>query len=785
MKNLSAQKDFPTWLKTITILLILFGINTDSIYSESHAKTLAKDVDILWVVLSAALVFFMQAGFLMLETGLSRLKNTINVAVKNLTDYLVATVGFFAIGFGIMWGSSYQGWLGIEHFMLMDLSTGKEYAFFLFQVAFMGTAATIVSGAVAERIKFSAYIYASIFVSLFVYPIFGHWAWGGGWLSRIGFMDFAGSTVVHSLGGWFALAGAILLGPRIGKFSKDGKAEKIPGHELTSSVLGVFILWFGWFGFNGGSTLAFNDLVPLIIVNTCLAASTGGFSSLLISWALQRKPSVESTIDGTLGGLVAITAGCNVLSPISACIIGIIAGATVIFAARILELFHIDDVVNAFPIHGVCGMIGTVAIPLFKGFNLEALKVQAIGVAACAGWSFGLGVLFFLLLKMTIGIRVTRQMEEDGLNFAEHGAGSSWLDLLGSLQELSSGAGDLSRQLRVEKGSEAGAAAELMNRFFTTLAVMVKSIQDKADELRNSSSALNSSWAVVDSKIQNQSANFDEVEAVAEGFRSAFYRIASNADEQQEIESNNTKLIFDLIQEFRLMGTSLTDSKNTSEKAFAVSKQSTNEMEHLATGFARMVESTKKVEEMIQLLSEISDRLGMLSLNASIEAARSGAAGRGFSVVASEVNKLAMLTEEHTKRAGGFFKDILTSVTECRNSFSTLAENFSGLAAEVERSNKVSESILQEGQQIQFRLEDLTSRNESLRKLSLDISESLKNRLAELDSLFVSLSKANDSFSEISTQSRGLTNTSEFLNSLADVLFNLTSRFRLREEKVV
>lgn len=254
------------------ILIFLFFILPYSLAAEENipaAKELAKSADILWLVITAALVFFMQAGFLLLETGLVRSKNSINVAIKNMVDYIIGFICFFAVGFGFMFGSSVNGIVGHNLFFLDGLSTGKELAFFLFQVTFMGTAATIVSGAIAERVRSNAYVITSLVVSLLIYPIFGHWAWGGGWLAKMGFTDFAGSTVVHSIGAWVSLAGIIALGPRNDKFT-DGKPNYLPGHNLPIAMLGVFILWFGWFGFNGGSTLALNDTVPLILVNTSL-----------------------------------------------------------------------------------------------------------------------------------------------------------------------------------------------------------------------------------------------------------------------------------------------------------------------------------------------------------------------------------------------------------------------------------------------------------------------------------------------------------------------------------
>jgi Amt family ammonium transporter len=397
-----------------------------------------------------------------------------------------------------MFGISSDGYIGISLFFLEGLSTGKEYAFFLFQVAFMGTAATIVSGAVAERIKFSAYLIVSLLVSTIIYPVFGHWAWGGGWLGKMGFVDFAGSTVVHSLGGWISLSGVILLGARKDKFNSNGSPRKIQGHNLTFSVLGVFILWFGWFGFNGGSTLAFTDAVPLIIVNTTLCASAGGLLAIFIAWTIHGISSVEDCMNGVLGGLVAVTAGCHVMSPMSAVILGAVAGICVVYAAWILEnWFHLDDVVSAFPVHGVCGILGTLAIPIFSKDAAILFIPQLVGVITCAIWAFGLGLLIFSILKFTIGIRVEEDKEEKGLNISEHGSGSSWIDLIHSLKELSKGEGDLTKKIHVDQGTEAGAIAFLMNRYLASLGEMIYTIKEKSVELDETSLEIAKAWDVM------------------------------------------------------------------------------------------------------------------------------------------------------------------------------------------------------------------------------------------------------------------------------------------------
>jgi Amt family ammonium transporter len=402
-----------------------------------------KNADIVWTMVCAALVFFMQAGFAMVETGFTRAKNAGNIMMKNLMDFSMGGIAYWAVGFGLMFGVS-NGWTGWSTFFV-DFDNGGidgqwGYTFWLFQVVFAATAATIVSGAMAERTKFGAYLAYSFVISLVIYPVFGHWAWGnllntanadsGSWLAKRGFIDFAGSTVVHSVGGWAALAGAIIVGPRLGKFTKDGKPRIVPGHSLTLAALGVFILFLGWFGFNPGSTTAANGSVARIAVNTMLAGCAGAIAALFISWIKFGKPDIGMTLNGTLAGLVAITAPCATTVPLGSVLIGGIAGIIVIFAVLFFDRIRIDDPVGAISVHGVCGAFGTLAAALFhenlflgRPFDLGAqLMTQGIGVLTAFAWTFGTCLVLFKLIAMTIGLRVTAQEEIEGLDIGEHGA---------------------------------------------------------------------------------------------------------------------------------------------------------------------------------------------------------------------------------------------------------------------------------------------------------------------------------------------------------------------------
>ncbi|OJU11075.1 MAG: adenylate cyclase [Clostridiales bacterium 43-6] len=404
-----------------------------------------SSVDVIWTLIAASLVFFMQAGFAMVETGFTRAKNAGNIIMKNLMDFALGSLVFWFVGFGIMFGSG-NGFFGaFDFFVQGDYTFGALPlpVFLIFQTVFCATAATIVSGAMAERTKFISYCIYSVVISLVVYPVSGHWIWGGGWLAEKGFIDFAGSTAVHMVGGVAALVGAIFLGPRIGKYTKEGKSKAIPGHSLTLGALGVFILWFGWFGFNPGSTVSATGddtlvLMGNIFITTNLAAAAGATVTMIITWIKYKKPDVSMTLNGALGGLVAITAGCAAVSPEGAVAIGAIAGFLIVFGIEFIDkVLKIDDPVGAIGVHGVCGAGGTIMVGLFAtesglfyGHGAHQLGVQALGVGAVALWVAVTMSIVFFIMKKTIGLRVSAAEELAGLDIEEHGLVSSYADFM-------------------------------------------------------------------------------------------------------------------------------------------------------------------------------------------------------------------------------------------------------------------------------------------------------------------------------------------------------------------
>jgi Amt family ammonium transporter len=435
------------------VLAILLLCTGAFLFAEESIETLAFSLDMVWLFLGAILVFIMQAGFALLETGLTRAKNATNITMKNVMDFCFGAIVYWAIGWGFMYGEDALGGLiGTSQFfngpMAVDMESGIFYKSWFFQVVFAATSATIVSGAMAERTQFKSYLIYTCFISAFIYPISGHWVWGSGWLANLGFHDFAGSTVVHSVGGWAALMGAIVVGPRLGKYVKapDGRisVKAFPGHNIPYAALGALLLFFGWFGFNGASTgiatigeggIWSGLAIARVAVTTCLAASAGAVAALLFSWCWFKKPDASMTLNGLLAGLVGITAPCAVVSPGASIVIGLIAGVLVVLAVEFIDkVLKIDDPVGASSVHLVCGIWGTLAVGiwanapdegivgLLHGGGFNQLGIQALGVLAVGAWAAIVSLILFRIIKAVTGLRVSPKTELVGLDLSEHKA---------------------------------------------------------------------------------------------------------------------------------------------------------------------------------------------------------------------------------------------------------------------------------------------------------------------------------------------------------------------------
>jgi Amt family ammonium transporter len=439
---------FLAFLATFLLVTVAWaGTAPDPTGAATLKADPGKAVDYVWVLVCGFLVMFMQAGFACVESGFCRAKNVTNLMTKNLLDFVVGSLAFWAVGFGIIMGTDWNGLIGSTKFFLAgDAYDVETYLSFFWQLVFAATAATIVSGAVAERLKFKAYLVYSAVICLFIYPVYAHWVWGSGWLSKLpfglGHLDFAGSGVVHAVGGFVGLAGAIVLGPRFGKFGKDGKPKAIPGHSISLAALGTFILWFGWFGFNPGSTFSAHQLrISVIAVNTTMCAAAASLTALLLVLGKTKKYDLGMALNGALAGLVAVTAPCAWIPSWAAVVIGIVAGFLVVGGVYLLEAFKIDDPVGAVPVHGLNGVWGLLAVGifadgtygnyatkapfvqglLFGGAGAGQFMAQLIGAVVVVAWAFGCGLILFKLLDVILGVRVDPHEELQGLDIVEHG----------------------------------------------------------------------------------------------------------------------------------------------------------------------------------------------------------------------------------------------------------------------------------------------------------------------------------------------------------------------------
>ncbi|MCB0212223.1 MAG: ammonium transporter [Anaerolineae bacterium] len=570
-------------------------------------------LDILWVLFCSSLVFLMQAGFTCLESGLTRSKNSINVAIKNLVDITISVLLFWAFGYGLMFGLTQAGWIGSSDFLLSPETAPQRVVFFIFQAMFCSTATTILSGAIAERVNFAGYAIMVVLLSGLIYPIFGHWAWNGladgthtGWLGAWGFVDFAGSTVVHSVGGWVSLATVLIIGPRTGRFSAEGEPKKIPGSNLPLSVLGVFLLWFGWLGFNGGSTFSLNEKIPAIILNTILAASAGSVAVLLFNWGTDGRYQVELLMNGVLAGLVAITAAAHIVSPLSAIVIGAIGGLVMIKADHLLEKFRIDDVVGAIPVHLAAGIWGTLAVALFGNLTLmgtgltrlEQIGVQVAGIVVCGIWAFGLGYLLIKTIDRYRPLRVSLEDEQVGLNVSEHDAATEILDFLQALQ-YQADTGDIHLRVHVEPFTEIGQIARMYNKVLDALqkAVMtteaiVRDIQDGVVTL--SRDGLLTSF--------NPGAELIFGLSAAEAIGQPFSKLIASTNGTNGTSSNYSEPVsFLKFMNNRQETVGLRPDHSTFPLEVVVSEGNIGE-EPLYTGIFRDITERKKTEEQLQRL---------------------------------------------------------------------------------------------------------------------------------------------------------------------------------------
>ena len=550
--------------------------------------------DLLWVLLCSGLVFLMQAGFMCLESGLTRAKNSINVAVKNIADFGVSVALFWAFGYGIMFGISSTGWFGTNEFLPSTDNEPFAIAFFLYQAMFCGTASTIISGAVAERLKFGSYLAIVVLVSGIIYPLFGHWAWNDdGWLAQLGFVDFAGSTTVHGVGALVSLATLITIGSRGGRFEPSGKVNKIQGTNLPFAVLGVLLLWIGWLGFNGGSTFAFSDRVPGIILNTILAGIAGMLAAMLYSHWRSGRIEVEELINGSIAGLVAITACCNFVTTPLAVVIGATGAMVTQLVSQYLKKWRIDDAVDAVAIHGGAGIWGTLCVALFGQLDLVAtdlnrlsqLGVQLLGIAVACVWAFGFSWLSLRLLDTFFTLRVSPEAEELGLNFSEHQAKTDAYELF-QVMDLQARTQDLSLRVPVESFTENGHIATRYNQLMDALEKNHRQSAESLEELYAVTATIvaaveNSRYSPAD--FANFAERSDELGILARMLQQIVETIDS---QQQELNKLENKLEISSLKQQNLI--------------IEILKQRFGKLSRSTIDSIQSVEDTEELEQLLQ-----------------------------------------------------------------------------------------------------------------------------------------------------------------------------------------
>lgn len=692
---------------------------------ESDITSLTEGVDIIWVMIAAALVMLMQGGFTCLESGLTRAKNTVNVALKNLVDLLFGILTFCLIGFALMFGASAGGFIGTDTFALRGVEDPATLASFAFQAMFAATAATIVSGAVAERSKFGAYVLVAIVVTALIYPISGHWIWNDqGWLAERGFYDFAGSTVVHSVGAWVGLAGAIVIGPRLGRYNQDGTVNDIPGHNLVLGVLGVLVLFFGWFGFNGGSTLGVTPEIAGIIANTVVAAAAGGVGCFLLSIMVNEgRAELEKMINGVIGGLVGITAGASLVTLPGAAIIGLIAGL-IVYGGDILlsRVMRVDDPVRVVPAHGFAGVWGTIAISFIApAANLplgsvgEQLAIQTIGVVAVAVWALSLGFLLFGVLKFFDYLRVPPSAEQKGLNVSEHGAYSGILEAMQTFEGVakahSTGDADLTYRLEVEIGSEAGELASVANELLDQFHDTVATLQVQQASLQRASEQID------ELAVQTREAAHQETIAMT--------KAAEDVRSIEQATGQMAELTREALERVEALDGQADQGKSEASSACESLDELGREVLEGAEQVSTLTESCEKATELIEQVAEVADQTQLLALNASIEAARAGGQGRGFAVVASEVQSLATKTSR--------------SSSDIRSTLEAIQAQSQQAAETMRRGESVAKESIGKAQQAADRLSQISAFSSEIREFGSEISNAADQQSKRLGDVRLSI----------------------------------------------